>query len=482
MSDVIRTRFAPSPTGKLHVGNLRTALLNWLYAASQDGEFLLRIEDTDQARFDAEAEAQITETLQWLGLDWTGEVIHQSQRLDRYEELALQLVDSGWAYVADETAEEIGLLKEQRQAALKSGQPLPPYPSRDKSIDSSAYGTESAVIRFRWPDDQGPMTVVTFDDPKQPRDVTYDPDASPSAFEDFVILKADGYPTYNFAHIVDDHDSGVTDLFRGDEFVSSLNKYQRLHEALEWQKPRYFHVPQIVGPDKKKLSKRLGAKDALEYRSEGYLPETVANFLALLGWSPGNDREVFLSLAELASTFSVAGIQKSPAVFDEEKLNWLSGEHLRAMDSGLLLQRASEANFWDGETTELDQRVLEVEQPGLKSLAALGELQNSFYYNRPNPEVEVLCDGNPVEVAASRLERVQRELESIPEEDWSRDRLQSALTDARDELDLKPKELFPTIRVALTAAPQTPALWDVMWALGRDESLARLESAAALIA
>jgi glutamyl-tRNA synthetase len=482
MSELIRTRFAPSPTGKLHIGGLRTALFNWLYAASQDGEFLLRLEDTDQARFDPDAEAQISESLQWLGLDWQGEVVHQSERLDRYRELALQLIAAGWAYVADETAEEIAAAKDAQRNSLSNGQPWPPYPSRTKSIDPAEYGSGTQVIRFRWPDDQALMTVASFDAPDQPREVAYDPANSPSAFEDFVIMKADGYPTYNFAHVVDDHDSGITDIFRGDEFVSSLNKYQRLHDALEWQRPRYFHVPPIVGADKKKLSKRLGSQDALAYRDAGFLPETLANFLALLGWSPGNDREVFLSLAELTETFGVGGIQKSPAVFDEEKLTWLSGEHLRAKDPAELLAIATEGGFWSGGTGELDQRVLAVEQPGLKTLADLAGLQESFYYHRPTPDTEALRDGNPVEIAATRLERVQRELESIPAADWSQERLQSALTDARSELDLKPKELFPILRIALTASPQSPAIWDVMWVLGRQESLDRLEAAAALIA
>ena len=438
-------RFNPSPTGHLHVGNLRTALFAWLWAKHTGGEFHFRIEDTDRARFVETAEDQIKASLEWLGLTWTGPVVRQSERVADgvYAEYAKQLVENDWAYV-----------------------------------DDSADGT---AIRFKWPDTPKPMEITYFDAAK-PWQTTIDPESAPTAFEDFVLVKADGFPTYNFAHVVDDHELGVTRVIRGDEFTPSLNKYVALYEAFGWEPPKYNHVPPILGPDKSKLSKRHGAQDVLEYRAAGYLPMALANFLVLIGWSPGGNRELFFSMDELAETFTLDGIQKSPGVFDVEKLNWMNSEHLKQMDAGAVLAEAKAAGFWKEQETDRDAAVIGLALERSKTLKDLAAYRDSYFYHRPQlGKQQLIGEENPESVGVW-LEKVQRQLEALPEKDWKTDTLHDQLTDVLEELGLKPKQLYPVLREALTAEPKTPALWDIMAVLGKAESLARLEAAAALVA
>lgn len=438
-------RFAPSPTGYLHVGGARTALFNWLWAAHTGGEFHVRIEDTDRARLVADAEDQIKRSLEWLGLGWSGDVVRQSARSEQgvYREYADQLVENGWAYA-----------------------------------DDSAEGT---AIRFKWPDNPKPMEVTYFDAAK-PWRTTVDAKSAPTAFEDFVLIKADGFPTYNFAHVVDDHDLGVTRVIRGDEFTPSLNKYVALHQAFDWQPPKYNHVPPILGPDKSKLSKRHGAQDVLDYQKAGYLPTALANFVALIGWSPGRNRELFFSLDELAAAFSLDGIQKSPGVFDVEKLNWMNAEHMKNQDAGALLALAKEAGFWPEQETDRDAAVIGLAMERAKTLQDLAAYRDSYFYHRPEvPKSKLVGEENPESVAVW-LEKVQRQLEALPEKKWETDTLHNELTDVLEELGLEPKQLYPVLREALTAEPHTPALWDIMAVLGKVESLARLAAAAALVA
>lgn len=477
-------RFNPSPTGHVHIGNMRTALFAWLWAKHSGGDFQFRIEDTDQARFVETAEDQIKTSLEWLGLNWTGPVIRQSERVKDgvYAEYAKQLVENNWAYVADESAEELEELKKARDAALKAKQPLPKYLSKDKGISFSKFEPgKGMVIRFNWPDTPKPMEITYFDAAK-PWKTTFDPKTAPSAFEDFVLVKADGFPTYNFAHVVDDHDFGVTRVIRGDEFTASLNKYVALHQAFDWTPPKYNHVPPILAPGGAKLSKRHGAQDVLEYRDAGYLPQALANFLALIGWSPGGNRELFFSLDELADAFTLDGIQKSPGVFDVEKLNWMNAEHLKQMHAGALLVVAKEAGFWKEEETERDAAVIGLAMERAKTLKDLGEYRDSYFYRRPGLSKKQLVGDENSESVGVWLEKVQRQLEGLPESDWQTDRLHDELTNVLEELGLKPKQLYPVLREALTASPQTPALWDIMDVLGKAESLARLEAAAALVA
>lgn len=444
MPERIITRFAPSPTGYLHVGGARTALYAWLWAKKSGGEFHLRIEDTDRQRLVEDAEAQIKESLKWLGLEWSGEVLRQSEQLDTYREYAARLVEKGFARESDEKA-----------------------------------GT---VIRFKWPEPKQPVTVEPFHGGQE---ITVDPAGVASAFEDFVLIKSDGYPTYNFAHVIDDLETGVTDVIRGDEFTSSLHKYYALYQALGRADamPRFYHVPPILGPDKTKLSKRHGAQDVLDYREAGYLPEALANFVALIGWNPGDDREFFGSLRELADAFDLAKIQRSPGVFDREKLAWLNGEHLRALDTGELLDRAITGGFWKQRGDRAyDERVLELASERIRALAELADVRSGYFYKAPKVTAERLVGKENPETVGVWLERVLRDLTKLPEADWSAERVEKLLTDIRNELDLEPKQLFPPLRIAVTDADRTPPLWDVFDVLGKREVVSRLGAAQSLLA
>ncbi|MSU76427.1 glutamate--tRNA ligase [Patescibacteria group bacterium] len=478
-------RFAPSPTGYLHVGGARTALFNWLWAKHTGGEFHLRIEDTDQARLVKDAEEQIKESLEWLGLKWDGPIVHQSKRVkdDVYLEYAKQLIKSGWAYVADESEEELKEVKNRQKEAIKAKQPLPPYPSREKNIPFEKFKSgKGMVIRFMWPDEPKAMDIEYFNLSKDPWTTHIDPKTSPSSFEDFVLIKSDGFPTYNFSHVIDDHELGVTRIIRGDEFTSSLNKYVALHEAFGWKHPNYNHVPPILGKGDTKLSKRDGAKDLLEYQKEGYLPEAIANFISLIGWRPKGEQELFFSLDELAQAFSLEGIQKSPGKFDPEKLDWMNGEHLKQKGIGEVIALAEAGSFWKSTDEAYDTKVLGLALERVKTLADLKAVRGGFFYKKPNVTKEKLVGGENPETIGVWLEKTQRQLEALPEKDWTTDQVKDELTDVLEEEGLVPKQLYPVLREALTAEPQTPAIWEIMGVLGKKETLERLESAASLVA
>ncbi|MEX2007642.1 MAG: glutamate--tRNA ligase family protein, partial [Candidatus Levyibacteriota bacterium] len=271
---MVTVRFAPSPTGIPHIGNIRTALFNYFFAKSQGGKFILRIEDTDSARKVEGAEEAIKESLSWLSVTWDGDIIHQSEHLDDYKKYAQELVSKSLA------KEEDGAI---RFITPKTG-------------------------ATSWVDKVGNKTVEF-----ENKDV-----------EDFIILKSDGFPTYHLANIIDDHKEGVTHVIRGEDWISSTPKHILLYEAFGWETPEFVHVPNILGPDKSKLSKRRGAKSVLDFKQEGFLPEALLNYLMLLGWSPKNDREI-LSKEEIIKEFSLESINVSPAVFDERKLEWMNG-------------------------------------------------------------------------------------------------------------------------------------------------------------
>ncbi|HEY8108720.1 MAG TPA: glutamate--tRNA ligase family protein [Patescibacteria group bacterium] len=444
MAEKVITRFAPSPTGYLHVGGARTALFAWLWAKKDGGEFRLRIEDTDRKRLVEDAEDQIKESLEWLGLDWHDTVLRQSERIDEYRKQAKRLVEAGFA----------------RESAEKEG----------------------TVIRFKWPEPLRPVAIEPFQGRQK---IMVDPQTVASAFEEFVLIKSDGYPTYNFAHIIDDLETGVTDVIRGDEFTSSLHKYYAIYQALGRADalPRFYHVPPILGSDKAKLSKRHGAQDVLDYRAEGYLPEALANFIALIGWNPGDDREFFASLDELREAFDLSKVQRSPGVFDPEKLAWLNGEHIKALAPGDLLERAATGGFWEpGRDRAYDERVLGLATDRVRTLAELRDIRTGYFYEAPKVAVDRLVGKENPETVGVWLERVLRDLTKLPEAEWKSDRIERTLNDVRDELDLEPKQLFPVLRIVVTDADRTPPLWDVFEVLGKSETVSRLEAAQDLVA
>ena len=416
----VRVRFAPSPTGFLHIGGVHTALFNWLFARHEGGEFLLRIENTDTSREVTEATAQIEESLRWLGLDWDGDVTYQLDRMDRCLEEARRLVADGKAY------------------------------------------EDEGAIRFRMPDDG----TTTWDDAVRGR-IEYPNEK----LEDVVAVRADGRPTYNFASPVEDWLDGITHVIRGEDHISNTPKQIRILEALGAPVPGYGHLANIYGPDGRKLSKRHGATSAEEFRAGGYIPEALVNYLALLGWSY-DDRTELMTREELVERFTLERVGASGAVFDYDKLEHMNGVYLRSLApesyADRLVAYLREVGF-DG-----DEATIRAAAPLVQEkIATLGEFPGfaGFLFARVEPDPALLDGGGPVLTAAADA------LASL--EPFDAEGVEAALRELAERLELKPRQAFQPIRVAVTGSKISPGLFESIALLGREETLARLSAAAA---
>jgi glutamyl-tRNA synthetase len=409
---------APSPTGFLHIGGVRTFLFNWLFARGHGGECLLRIENTDTNREVAESVEQIKRSLTWLGLDWDGDVTFQLDRLERCQQEARRLVDEGKAYEDD--------------GAIRFRMP-----------DEGTTGWDDAVKgRIEFPNEQ---------------------------LEDVVLVRTDGRPTYNFASPVEDWLDSISHVIRGDDHVSNTPKQILILEALGSEIPIYAHVPNVFGPDGKKLSKRHGAVSVDEFRAAGYIAPALMNFLALLGWAPDGETTI-MSKEELIERFSLGRVGASPATFDYDKLDWMNGVYLRAMSPDeyaetLLTYLREQGYDWD------EQRVRAAAPLVQEKIARLGEFPDfaGFLFHDVEPDPAVL-DPDVLRAAAEALERVQP---------FTAERIEAALRELCDRLGLKPRQAFAPIRVAVTGSKVSPGLYESLELLGREESLARLRRAAA---
>jgi glutamyl-tRNA synthetase len=474
----VRVRFAPSPTGHPHVGNIRTALFNWLFARHHGGVFILRIEDTDAARRVEGAVESITEGLSWLGLDWDEGPIFQSDRLPLYHEAAETLMGHGAAYRCFCSA---GRLEQVR--AEQSRQKLPPrYDGRCRSLTQDEVAQrlasgESSVVRFKTP----PDGETTFNDQIR-GPVTF----ANATLNDYVLLKSDGYPTYHLANVVDDHDMRITHVMRADEWISSTPLHVMLYAALGWTPPLFAHLPMILGPDKSKLSKRHGATTVIEYRTEGYLPEALFNFLALLGWSLDDKTELF-SRDELIGAFALERVGKTAAVFDKQKLDWMNGVYVRALTPEEFASRALpylEQSLPLDVPRPLDRdyvtRVAALVQERVKVLSELGELCDFFFTGELEYQGDTLI-GKGMEAAQTRgaLTAVRGALNDI--DPWDASALEATIRPLCDALSLSAKQLFSVIRVALTGRSAAPPLFATMEVLGRERCAARVERAIALL-
>jgi len=469
----VRTRFAPSPTGFMHVGGVRTALFAWLLAqqAKPEGAFILRIEDTDKVREVEGSIEQIENSLKWLGITWDEGVdiggphtpYKQSERLAIYKEWAQKLIDSGRAYADPYTPEELEVFREHAKAEKR------PFLFRDHRPENPPVWDGTQPLRFKSDPKPYQWTDAVMGNLSTGED----------AIDDFIIIKSDGYPTYNFCHIVDDAIMGITHVLRSQEFISSTPKFLNLYEALGVERPTLATLPFVMAIDgKKKLGKRDGAKDILEYAKEGFLPEAMANFLATLGWNDGTEQEVF-TVTELIEKFSLDRVQKSPARFDEQRLLWLNGQHIRLLSLEDLYVRVS--NFWPASAahaTEAHKKeILDLVQDRLKTLTDL-PLLSSYFFETPTPNWNMVADNKQLsKLTHDELQVLLEEAKNtLSATEFNPDTVQQALNSLLEITGQKPGILFSLIRLAVSWAPFSPALNDTLAALGKDEVLQRLQT------
>ena len=474
----IRTRFAPSPTGYIHVGSLRAALFPWLLARQNNGKFILRIEDTDRSRFVEGAEEKIYETLSWLGIDWdegptaNGEEkgkfgpYHQTERRGIYLEWAKKLIDKDLAYADPYTPEQVQAFRDEAKAKKEAFLYRNYRPKNPPKWD----GTQP--LRFKVPE----IKRYTWQDP-----IMGELSAGPEALDDFILIKSDGLPTYNFAHIVDDFEMGITHVIRGAEYIASTPRYLSLYDALEIKPPVLACSPHIMAPSgNKKLGKRDGAKSADEYRKEGILPEAMMSFLASLGWNDGTEQEIFTK-EELIKKFKLDRVQKSGARFDEKRLIWMNGQFIRNLNLDDLYERCQ--LFWGKEANSADviykKQVLTLAQDRLKTLQDLPAL-TSYFFSEPKINLDLILNNKQLKKLTSEeqkklLQISCNELNKI--NDWTSENIQNCLNTLLEITNQKPGILFSLIRIATTWAQFSPQLNDTLALLGKDKSLDRLNLA-----
>jgi glutamyl-tRNA synthetase len=467
----VRTRFAPSPTGYLHVGGIRTALFAWLVARQAQGKFILRFEDTDKKREVVGAREHLVDSLRQLGLDYDeGPDIGgpfapytQSERLDSYKKWAQKLIDAGRAYADPYSPAEVQGFREQAQAAKQ------PFLYRNHRPENPPGWDGSQPLRFK----SDPKPYNWHDE------VMGDLKSGPEVIDDFVLIKSDGYPTYNFAHIVDDADMEISHIMRGQEFLASVPNYLNLYEALGLTAPILATLPHVMGPDgKKKLSKRDGAKDVLDYLRDGFLPDALVSFIATLGWNDGTEQEIF-TREELIEKFTLARVQRGGAQFDERRLLWINGSFIRNMPLDKLFDAIT--GFWPAEAIEASndykKQVLDLVQERLKYFAELPELTRFFFIDLPvNPELiseHKQLKKLPIDELKSLLEQAKAALEAS---DFTLDDLTRRLNQLLEQTGQKPAVLFSLIRVATTQAPASPGLAETLTVLGKDRSLGRIDT------
>lgn len=460
----IRTRFAPSPTGYLHAGGMRTALFAWLVARQNNGQFILRIEDTDRSRHVEGADKHIIECLEWLGLDFDAGPVYQSERVKNgtYKKWAEKLIKSDRAYADPYSTEEVQYFREQAQAEKK------PFLYRSHRPEDPPEWDGKTPLRFK-------------SDPKDYKIkdlVMGELSTGSEVIDDFILIKSDGYPTYNFAHIVDDLEMDITHVIRGQEFISSLPNYLNLYEALGEKPPYFATVPHILNDQgNKKLSKRDGAKDILDYKKQGYLPEAFINFLATLGWNDGTEQEVF-SVSELIEKFSLERVQKGGSHFDERRLLWLDGTHIRNLGLDDLFARAG--SFWPESAKNFDdnykKQVLETAQERLKYFAELSELTNFFFEDLPSDPKLISGHKQLKKLSNDELkDLLSKSKAGLEKSNFSLEDLTHNLNKLLASTGQKPAVLFSLIRIAVTQAPASPGLADTLNVLGKKISLSRID-------
>ncbi|MPZ47075.1 MAG: glutamate--tRNA ligase [Betaproteobacteria bacterium] len=460
---MVRTRFAPSPTGYLHIGGARTALFCWAYARRHGGTFILRIEDTDLERSTELSRQAILESMQWLGIDWDEGPHYQMQRLDRYREVAQRLLHERQAYYCYSSKEELDAMRDAQRARGEK----PRYDRRWRDSTETPPAGVKPVIRFKTPR----AGEVTFDDLVKGRIVVDN-----AELDDLVILRADGVPTYNFGVVVDDIDMNITHVIRGDDHVNNTPRQINIFRALGAELPAFAHVPMILGADGERLSKRHGAVSVTQYRDDGYLPEAMLNYLARLGWSHG-DEEVF-SMQQMVEWFDLAHISKSPARFNPEKLAWLNQQYLKVADDTRLAELArpflQRIDCDPARGPDL-VRVVTLIKERVSTLEELADAAAYFY--KPLSAAESLRAQYYTADVREPLTNLRARLQTAP---WTRQDINAQLKAVVAEHKLKLPRLAMPLRVMVTGGPQSPSIDAVLELLGRDEALHRIDAQLAL--
>ena len=474
MNASVRVRFAPSPTGYPHVGNIRTALFNWLFARHSGGTFIVRVEDTDVARKVEGAVESILDGLRWLGLDWDEGPYYQSQRLELYHEVARRLVSQGDAYYCYCSPQR---LEEMRAEQVRRKQP-PGYDRRCRDLSQKERAEKGAegitpVVRFKTP-----LSGQTRFQDLIWGEVVFQNDT----LDDFVLLKSDGYPTYHLANVVDDHLMEISHILRAEEWLSSTPRHLLLYQALGFEPPQFAHLPMILGADRAKLSKRHGAVSITEYRERGYLPEAMVNFLALLGWSLDDKTEI-IPQPELIPSFSLERVSRTAAIFDRDKLNWMNGVYIRSLSLEDFTQRA--LPFLDSGLPLEVKRPLSIDyvrqimpliQERARTLAEVAELAQFFFVDQLDSAPDLLiAKGMNQKSASQALATAKQRLE--PLEVFDAGSLEAVLRPLAGELGLKTGQFFGVLRVAVTGRTAAPPLFQTMSVLGRGRCLSRIEAA-----
>ncbi len=478
-----RVRFAPSPTGFPHIGNIRTAIFDWLFARHEGGKFVLRIEDTDKARQVEGSLEEILYVLRWMGMDWDegpevgGEYgsYFQSERLETYTKYAGQLVESGHAYYCYCTPARLEEMRKGQQAAgIPTGYDRHCRNLSDEEKSQLEASGAPRVVRFAMPE-SGTTSYndyirgeLSFDNALQ---------------DDFVMLKTDGFPTYNFASVVDDSLMKISHVIRGEEYISSMPKYVHLYTAFGWPQPEWIHVPLILGSDRSKLSKRHGAVNFKSYIDEGYLPEAMINYLSLLGWSAGEDRDLY-SVDELVERFTLKGIIDHAAVFDVHKLLWMNGQYIRESSleriTDLAIPYLEKAGLLllplGNEEREYLQKVVALVHDRLKIMSEAPELIDFFLKDELEFDPKAVAKWLNRPESSDLLQKVANRLETIP--DWGLQSIEAAVREAGSEVGAEGGKVIHPVRVAVSGRTVGPGLFESIEVLGRDRAVARLRSAA----
>ncbi|NLA06670.1 MAG: glutamate--tRNA ligase [Firmicutes bacterium] len=483
MAEGVRVRFAPAPTGHLHIGNIRTCLFNWLFARHHNGQVILRIEDTDVARSLDDACETIVDDLRWLGLDWDeGYAVggpygpyRQSEKLNVYRKYAETLISRGDAYLCYCTPEE---LEEERKAYLAKGR-MPRYSGKCRNLTRDQIARLSMertpVVRFRVPVD-----TVTLDDMVK-GEINFDS----STIGDFVIMRSDGFPTYNFAVVVDDAEMKVTHIIRGDEHISNTPRQIMLYEALGFPVPKFGHVAMILGPDRTKLSKRHGATSIAYYREAGYLPEAILNYLALLGWTPGDTREI-MDIQEVAAEFSLDRVSKSPSVFDPKKLDWFNSHYIRMSDPDRLLDMAlpylgrfgiAEDSQVEGEERERLKKIVVSVKDSISNLSEIPTEVPFFFGDSVEMYEESAKKWITGPTGKPALTEFVQVFSCADTTEFSQEEIQAGLKKIIDDLGVGARKVLMPIRSALTGRTKGPELHVIMEILGRERSINRVRTA-----